>query len=98
MHKEIVGKVTEEEKKQVLQLHERKIALDELVLTLNNSSLSKESRDELYEKIVSDMGKTKMSLQGWWDNMYKKYNWKSVEGGNWNIEFQTNEVVLVCKQ
>ncbi|NLI11740.1 MAG: CXXX repeat peptide modification system protein [Peptococcaceae bacterium] len=94
MHKEIVGAVTEEEKKQVMQLHERIIALDELILAINNTLLSKESRDELYEKIVNDMGRTKMSYQAWWDNMNKKYNWKSVKEGNWNIDFQTNEIFL----
>lgn len=95
MKKEKVGTVTEEEKKSILMLHERKIALDELVLSLNNPSMTSEVRNELYEKITGDMGKTKMGLETWWESMKNKYNWKWVEGGSWNIDFQTNEITLV---
>lgn len=95
MFTEKVGKVTEEEKDKMLELHERKVALDELILSLSNPMLAEGSRDELYEKIVKDMGKTKGEMQTWWDEMYKKYRWKSAEGGRWNIDFKTREIVLV---
>ncbi len=95
MLKEKVGTVVEEEKDCVLKLYERKLALDELMLSLNNPSFTKDARDELYEKIVADVGQTKLKMQNWWNDMHKKYQWKGIEGGNWNIDFQTNEIFLV---
>ena len=95
MYKEKVGLVTEEDKNSILLLHERRIALKELLMTLDNQSLSENSKNDLYERIVSDTGKTTMVYEKWWADMAHKYNWKSVEGGNWNIDFVTNEIILV---
>lgn len=97
MLKEKVGMVTEEEKKQVLDFYERKMGLEELLAAMPDLLLSKEAQDELYEKIVADTGKTKMNLESWWDNMQQKYNWKSADGGSWNIDFQTNEIILMVE-
>ena len=48
--KKLVGKVTEEEKNEILSLFERRNGLNELakILTADN--------DALYEKLVRDMG------------------------------------------
>ena len=87
--KKIVGKVTEEEKNEIQYLFERKNGLNELakILTADN--------DSLYEKLVKDMGETSVNFQNWWDMMGQKYNWESVEGGNWEIDFATCDIYLV---
>lgn len=89
MSKKVVGQVTVEEKNEIQQLFERRNGLNELakVLTADNS--------ELYEKLVKDMGETGIKFQHWWDRMYDKYNWENVEGGNWEIDFETCEIYLV---
>ena len=89
MSKKIVGQVTVEEKNEIQQLFERRNGLNELakVLTADNG--------ELYEKLVKDMGETGTKFQQWWDKMYKKYNWENVEGGNWEIDFETCEIYLI---
>ena len=89
MSKKIVGQVTVEEKNEIQQLFERRNGLNELakVLTADNG--------ELYEKLVKDMGETGTRFQQWWDRMYEKYNWENVEGGNWEIDFETCEIYLV---
>ena len=83
-----VGKVTEEERSQILSLFERKNGLQELakILTTDNQ--------ELYEKVVMDLGTTNMKFQKWWYDMAMKYGWKSAEEGNWEIDFDTCDIYL----
>ena len=89
MTKKLVGQVTPEEKNEILALFERRNGLNELakILTADNA--------ELYEKLVKDMGETGSKFQGWWDRMAEKYEWESAEGGNWEINFDTCEIMLV---
>lgn len=89
MTKKLVGQVTPEEKNEILALFERRNGLNELakILTADNA--------ELYEKLVKDMGETGSKFQGWWDRMAEKYQWESAEGGNWEINFDTCEIMLV---
>lgn len=89
MTKKLVGQVTPEEKNEILTLFERRNGLNELakILTADNA--------ELYEKLVKDMGETSSKFQGWWNRMADKYQWESVEGGNWEINFDTCEILLV---
>jgi len=90
--KKLVGQVTEEEKKEIQTLFERKNGLAELskILTADNATL--------YEKLVKDMGETGTRFQKWWDATSAKYNWESDSNGNWEIDFQTNEIFLVVKE
>lgn len=89
MTKKLVGQVTPEEKNEILTLFERRNGLNELakILTADNA--------ELYEKLVKDMSETGSKFQGWWNRMADKYQWESVEGGNWEINFDTCEILLV---
>jgi CXXX repeat modification system protein len=88
MMKQKIGQVTEEEKKEILYLFERKNGLAEL------SKIVK-SDDALYDKMVMDMGATSTKFQAWWDKTAEKYQWETKEGGNWEINFETNEIYLV---
>ncbi len=86
--KKFVGKVTEEEKKEIQSLFERKNGLNELakILTADNEAL--------YEKLIKDIGETSSKFQEWWDRMSKQYNWERAENGHWEIDFSTNEIFL----
>ena len=90
MTKKVVGQVTEEEKNEIQALFERRNGLNELakILTSDNA--------ELYERLVKDMGETGTKFQNWWDTMAQKYQWESAEGGNWEINFSTCEILLVA--
>ena len=89
MIKKPVGQVTPEERSEIQTLFERRNGLNELakILTADNT--------ELYEKLVKDMGETGRKFQNWWDRMAEKYKWESAEGGNWEINFDTCEILLV---
>ena len=87
--RKVVGQVTIEERNEIQQLLERRNGLNELakILTADNH--------ELYEKLVKDMGETGTKFQSWWDRMGEKYQWESIGGGNWEINFDTCEIYLV---
>lgn len=92
MVKKVIGQVTVEEKNEIQALFERRNGLNELakVVTADN--------DELYEKLVKDLGETGVKFQSWWNRMGDKYRWESVDGGNWEINFDTCEIYLVSQQ
>lgn len=92
MVRKLVGQVTVEEKNEIQALFERRNGLNELsqILTVENEAL--------YEKLVKDLGETGVKFQNWWNRMGEKYNWESVEGGNWEINFETCEIYLVTEQ
>lgn len=87
--KKLVGKVTNEEKDEIVVLFERRNGLNELakILTADN--------DALYQKLIKDMGDTGSKFQGWWDRMAQKYQWEKTENGRWQINFETCEVYLI---
>ena len=87
--RKVVGQVTIEERNEIQQLFEGRNGLNELakILTADNH--------ELYEKLVKDMGETGTKFQSWWDRMGEKYQWESIDGGNWEINFDTCEIYLV---
>ncbi len=95
MNKEKVGQVTEEEKKEILKLFERKLALNELISNFNNPFFGEKEKNELYEKIVSDMGETKFQYEMWWQKTALKYKWKNIQNSQWNIDFTSGEIFLV---
>lgn len=89
MAKKLVGQVTADEKNEIQTLFERRNGLNELakIVTADN--------DELYEKLVKDLGETGTKFNSWWDRMGNKYQWESAENGNWEINFDTCEIYLV---
>ena len=89
MTKKLVGQVTPEEKDEIQRLFERRNGLNELAMILTPD------KEELYEKLVKDMGETGVRFQQWWNTTSQKYNWKMTENGNWEINFETCEIFLV---
>lgn len=87
--KKLIGNVTPEEKEEIQHLYERRNGLNELakIVTADN--------DELYEKLVKDLGETGSRFQNWWDRMASKYEWEGIEDGHWEINFDTCEIFLV---
>jgi len=83
-----VGQVTAEEKNEIQTLFERRNGLNELAQILTSEN------ETLYEKLVKDMGETGAKFQNWWDRMAEKYQWESVEGGNWEIDFDSCNIYL----
>lgn len=94
MNREIVGIVTEEEKNELMILFERKLGVEELTATLESNLLSPDKMLDMKNKIADELERGTGNLQHWWDKMHEKYNWKSIEGYNWTIDFKTCEIYL----
>lgn len=86
--RKIVGKVTAEEKNEIQTLFERRNGLNELAKIVTSDN------NELYEKLVKDLGETGTKFQNWWNRMGEKYQWKSIDGSNWEIDFDTCNIYL----
>ena len=86
--RKLIGQVTPEERNEIQMLFERRNGLNELAKILTSEN------DNLYEKLVKDMGETNLKYQNWWNRMSQKYMWESKENGNWEINFDTCEVFL----
>lgn len=89
--KKVVGQVSELEKREIQILFERRNGLNELakILTAGNT--------ELYERLIKDLGETSIKFQKWWNQMSEKYQWESIDGGNWEIDFDTCEIYLITE-
>lgn len=86
--RKIVGNVNEVERNEIHSLYERKNGLIELAKIIKPD-------DELYEKLVADMGSTSIKFQKWWDIMSVKYQWESDLNGHWEIDFDSRDIILV---
>ena len=91
MEKKKVGIVTADERDEIQKLLRRHSGLADLakIVTADN--------DELYEKVVNDLGDTNTRFQDWWNKKGEKYNWESAENGRWQINFDTCEIYLVIQ-
>ncbi len=87
--KKLVGKVTIEEKNEIVVLFERRNGLNELAKILTPDNV------ELYNRLVRDMGETGTKFQNWWDTMSQKYQWEKTKNGRWQINFDTCEIYLI---
>lgn len=81
----VVWTLLDEEKNEILNLYERKIALENLSKIVNPEN------EKLYNKFITDYGKALSEFQSWWNRTSKKYQW---EGSSWRIDFDTNEVIM----
>lgn len=87
--KKHVGQVTLEEKNEIKHIFERRNGLNELAKIIEVDNVA------LYEKVVKDMGENSINFQNWWDRMSAQYQWESVEGGRWEIDFEDGNIYLV---
>jgi CXXX repeat modification system protein len=88
----VIGNITEEERDEIKLLYERQNGLKELFLIIT------EDNDYLYNRIIDDMGKTSTRFQNWWDEISKKYGWKSEKDSKWQVDFETCKIYLVPQQ
>ncbi|HEX9060972.1 MAG TPA: CXXX repeat peptide modification system protein [Clostridia bacterium] len=92
---EIVGMVTEKEKKELLCIYERKLAAQELFLSLEKDQVTKEQVEVLYQRLVPDLGNSMYQIQIWWQAMALKYKWDVKELEYLTINFDNKEIYLV---
>ena len=85
----IVGNVGKREKNEIIDICEKKMSLDNLVL------ITKDQDEKLYNKAIDALKDVKQEYDGWWSRMVEKYNFVGDENGHWEVNFQTGKVILV---
>jgi len=88
--REVVGKVTIEERDEIKKLFGRKNALMDLLKTVGNDSV-------VYEKAMEDLINTNEKFQKWWDVTSTKYSWKGMGTVHWEIDFDNCEIFISNK-
>ena len=85
-----LGKVTPEETREIRQLYGRKMALEELLPTIDMKNGT-----DLYEQMVEDFTQINDKFSVWWKTVAKKYNWQYDATNKWFIDFETGIVSIV---
>ncbi len=90
--KKVIGKVTEDERDEIQSIYGRRNGLNELakILTADN--------EELYNRLVTDLGEVTLKFQEWWSATSEKYAWPRAEDGHWEIDFNTCRIYLVTPE
>lgn len=95
--RKLIGKVTYQERDEILALHERKNGLLELMQSLAASDDELLRNSLFYEKIIADLGTTTTKHQKWWETRAKQYHWEKVCGNVWEIDFETCQIFVCYK-
>lgn len=83
-----VGTLTQEESRNLEEILEKKIALENLLKILLESQ-------EVYKKVDRDYKNTAEEYEKWWRDTSDKYIWESIENSFWSIDFKSRKVYLV---
>ncbi|HGK6971929.1 TPA: CXXX repeat peptide modification system protein [Streptococcus agalactiae] len=83
-----VGTLTQEESRNLEELLEKKIALENLLKILSESQ-------EVYEKVDRDYKNIVEEYEKWWIDTSDKYMWESTDNSFWSIDFKSRKVYLV---
>lgn len=90
----VVGKVGLKERDEIQALFERRSGLLELVQSLSQNGSGLLENDVFYEKVIADLGRTKIAFQKWWEDKAKAYGWQGKPGWQWSIDFNTCQISL----
>ena len=93
-NRRLVGKVTPQERDEILALYERKNGLNELIRSMAEADDEALKNSYFYEKVIADMGKTITSFQQWWVRREKQYQWENISGYEWEIDFESCQIFL----
>lgn len=94
MFKEKLGSLTSKEKEEILQLLERKSALQELLNALDSQSFTDEEKKDLRIKIVNDLEENQKNSEKWKSDILQKNNWKIENGEKLRIDFEASEIFI----
>ncbi|HER5337917.1 TPA: CXXX repeat peptide modification system protein [Streptococcus pyogenes] len=83
-----VGTLTQVESRNLEELLEKKIALENLLKILSESQ-------EIYKKVNRDYKKIVEKYEKWWRDTSDKYIWESTDNSFRSIDFKSRKVYLV---
>lgn len=82
--KELIWMLSDEDFKEIGDLFEKKLALENL---LRMDGIEKRT---VYDRAVEDLGNTVRLFNEWWITKSQKYQWK---GNSWSVDFARQGIV-----
>jgi CXXX repeat modification system protein len=79
----IIWTLSEEDKKIIEELYEKKVALENLIRIVDPGN------EKLYQKMIEDYSKVTAKFNNWWQTTSRLYNWV---GQTWSVDFTTGNV------
>lgn len=96
--KKIVGILSKDEAEQLQSLSLKVETLKELFVVLAQNNVQNADANSIYQRLLDDMEQAKKAVSEWWEITYNKYHWESHPNGQWSIDFNTKEVVLIITE
>jgi CXXX repeat modification system protein len=90
----VLQKLSKDEKEEIYNIFIRKTALAELLSGYGNLKASGVDVNELYERVLKDMGATMEKYNLWFEAKKSQYKWETQQGYKYSINFLNNEVLL----
>lgn len=93
---ELLGKVTQEERQQIMDIYHRKTALQELLLIINTQKTLND--DGLSDNLLIDLTNSNKEMAEWWTATAQFYDWTYAPTDSWQINFEDCSVYLIKGQ
>lgn len=84
-----LGKVCINENEEMMNIYNKRAALDELMCTI-----SKTESPELYKKVNDELKSIVIEYEKWWECIKNKYNWIINENEYLILDFDTCEIIV----
>ena len=89
-----IGIVTEKENREIKEIFGRKMALEELIVSIQDIDIN----TKLYNKLIEDIMDCNTKMKEWWKKTAKAHEWSYTANQTWNVDFDSREVNLVDTQ
>lgn len=93
----IIGTVTDNEKKEIEKIYKRKLALESLARLWKGEQEDNQLNDSMLNRLLDELGEVSFAMRKWWSDISKKYAWKYGNNYVWEIDFNTNEIIIEKK-
>lgn len=71
-----------------------------MILSRNNSQDRRSEQDDnqlndsMLNRLLDEMGEVSFAMRKWWGDISKKYAWEYGSNCIWEIDFNTNEIII----
>lgn len=87
---QVLGVITEAERDAIMQIYNRKTALQELALTMVERGMTQDTAT--YQRVLNDLGVAAGDMSNWWRTVSEHYAWQYPAGANWRVDFDSRTV------
>ena len=83
-----------EEEEEIEKIYKRKLALESLARLWKGDQKDNQLNDSMLNRLLDELGEVSFAMRKWWINISKKYDWKYGNDYVWEIDFDTNNIII----